>query len=152
MQLNYIEQGANDLEYAMKNLPASLRNNALRPALREGAQVVKVKAVQNLKRLIKGDRSTGLLERSVIVRTLRMKNRNLRVAVALAPQRTYATGARVGLVGSVFELGRQKGKGGVQKPNPWLRPAQRESRSEVYNVILRSAGRRLNLAIEKAKR
>lgn len=130
---------------AMKKLPRGVRNRAVRPALRAGAQVVKKQASSNIKGVV-SERATGLLERSVVVRTLRQKGQTLRVAIALA-RGVSRKGVRIGLYGSVLEHGKEN-----QIPRPYLRPAIQQTRAQVQSVVAQEARKRLEAAVEDAKR
>lgn len=155
MDFRFKVSGDDNVALTMSRLPRAMQNKALRPALREGGNVVKAAAVGNVQRAANAGYSTGRLARSIVVRQLKMKNHSLRVAVAIARGKKYPTGARVGLVGSVLEFGRIKGHGGnrnTQAPRPWLRPAAASSASKVYNVILDYGRRNLAAAVAEASK
>lgn len=138
----------------MGRLPRAMENRALRPALRAGGNVVKLQAIANVKRLAVGGYSKGLLARSIVLRAARQKKGQLRLLVAIAPTVKSAAGVRVGLYGSVFELGRQAGHGGnrnTQKPQPYLRPAAKQSATKVYSVVTTIGRNNLAAAVEQAR-
>lgn len=130
---------------ALGALPNAVRNKVARPALREGAKVVKKQASLNVKSQV-SDEATGLLAKSFVVKSLKMRNKNIRVAVAIS-NKISIKGVRAGLYGSVFELGKED-----QEPRPSLRPALRETQGETNAAIVRVAKLRLPAAIEAAKR
>lgn len=147
MFIEYTEQGFDKVLKAMDKMPRSMRNKALRPALRKGAQVVRARAAANVKQVATQGYATGLLSRSIVVRQMRTRNGVLRVAVTIAPQKVSRKGVRVGLYGSVLEHGKSD-----QRPAPWLRPAAKQSQGQAYSVIKAEASRNLVISIEDAKR
>lgn len=139
--------GDENIKAALKDLPRSVRNKAIRPALRDAAKIVQARAVQNVVSVVAGSpETTGLLARSVVIRSIKDQNRDLRVAVAIG-RAVSRKGVRVGLYGSVLEFGKNN-----QPPRPWLRPAIRESESAVIAKVLTGARKRLDAAVEDAKR
>lgn len=136
--------GTKQVDLALSVLTAAMRNKALRPAMREGAKIIKSQAVENLKALLSGE-SSGTLEKSLVVRSLRMRNKNLRVAVALG-NRLSPAGVRVGLYGSVFELGKVN-----QEPKSYLRTGAKQARSRAVDAVTAGARKRLNAAVAAAK-
>lgn len=130
---------------AMANLPRGLRNKALRPALRKGAQVVQAAAIRNVKQVADKGYSKGVLSRSVVIRTLRTRNSTLRVAVTISPNKVSKAGVRVGLYGSVLEHGKKN-----QRPQPWLRPAAAQNERKAYETMRFEAARNLEKAIKEA--
>jgi HK97 gp10 family phage protein len=139
--------GAAEIEKALGNLTRVMTNRALRPALREGAKIVKDKAGSNVEKLANKGYATGLLAKSYVVRSLKMKNKMLRMAVAIKPNIKSLKDVRVGLYGSVFELGKEG-----QAPQPALRVAQAETKSQVKSTVIAESAKRLKAAVAEARK
>lgn len=162
MEMKFNTSGIDDLFHAMGELPNGMRNAALRPALIQGAQLVREKAAQNVVSVANAGHATGLLAKSVVVRSLRTKNKTLRIAVAVNPKAVsrYTTyrgaPARVGMYASVLEFGRVEGGGAnggnrnSQPPRPWLKPALKANANQVYSVVRQVAAQNLNKAIAES--
>lgn len=164
MELKVTVKGFEDLLYAMAELPNGMRNAAMRPALVQGALLVRKKAAENVANVANGGQSTGLLARSVVVRSLKTKNQTLRVAVAVNPKAvsrhtTYrGEAAKVGMYASVLEFGRVEGGGAnggnrnSQPPRPWLKPALKANSVQVYNIVRKVASQNMPKAIAESLR
>lgn len=144
MDFSYKIGGTKQVDKALSVLTAAMRNKALRPAMREGGRIIKSQAVENLKALLSGE-SSDTLEKSLVVKSLRMRNKNLRIAVAIGNKLSPA-GVRVGLYGSVFELGKVN-----QAPQSYLRSGARQARSRAIDAVTTGARKRLNAAVAAAK-
>lgn len=138
--------GVSQINRALAALPTAMRNKALRPALREGAKVVKNQSVANLRALLSGE-SSGTLEKSLTVKMLRQRNKVLRVAVVIA-NRLTPDGIRAGLAGSIFELGDNKD----QPPRSYMRTGLRQSQQRAMGVVFFNARKRLNAAVIAARK
>lgn len=162
MEMKFTTLGIDDLFHAMNELPNGMRNAALRPALIQGAQVVRKKAAENVEQVATAGHATGLLSRSIVVRTLKTKNKTLRVAVAVNPKavsrNTNYRGepAKVGMYASVLEFGRVAGGGAnggnrnSQPPRPWLKPALKANSNQVYSIVRQVAAQNLDQAIAES--
>jgi len=137
--------GIDDILKTLDNLPRAVERKCLRKAMQAGAKVVQKKAVSNLQAQT-SDEATGLLARSIVVRVLKTKAGVLRVAVTLAAKKLSKLGVRVGLYGSVLELGKEN-----QVPRPYLAPAAKESAPEVLNVITSVSRSNFAEAVKAAK-
>jgi len=138
-------KGIDDTLKALDNLPSALRRKALRKALQAGGKVVQKKAVSNLLSQ-QSDEATGQLAKNIVIRVLKTKNKIMRIAVIIAGKKINRKGVRLGLIGSVFELGDAN-----QPARPFLRPAAKESVSEVLNVVTAASRSELSAAVEAAK-
>ena len=140
--------GTEELVKAMENLPPVLRKKLLIRAMRKGGRVVKDKAVQKINEITsESEVSKGLLAKSIVIRKLKNVNGNLRVAISIAAKKFAQNGARVGLYGSVLELGKEN-----QKPQPFMQPAIKESPGQALSAITKEIKDGLPKAIEEAKR
>lgn len=142
--------GADQVIKALERLPISTQTKALRPALRKGATVVRDAASENLKAVVSAE-ATGLSARSLRVYSLRKINGNLRVAVMVKRGLIYPNRAgqpvRVGLAVSVLEYGKQN-----QPPRSWIRKAAREKVAAATDAVSQEITKRLDSAVEDAKR
>jgi HK97 gp10 family phage protein len=133
---------------AMEALPRATRTKMIRPAMRAGAKIIQTQVQQNLATdLASSIRKTGLLQRSVVVRSLKMKRKAMRIAVTLAPKKINKHGVRVGLYGAVRELGKEG-----QMPRPNFRPAVQQTNSQVQATVEGIARKNLDAAVAEAKR
>lgn len=132
-------------------LPRSTRNKALRPALREGAKVVQKAAIANVNAITEDD-SSGMLARSIVVRTYKMSKGRLRAGVqirkgALNKRKKDKNGlVRVATYGAVLEYGK---KG--QPPRSWIRKAAREKAQAAIEAVSQAARSRMSQALQDAK-
>lgn len=145
--MKYQTTGLEDLFHAMRELPGALQRRALRPGLLAAAGVVRNSASNNVPKSATAGYATGLLAKSIVVRSLKTRQGTLRVAVAIAPKRVSKQGVRVGLYGSVLEFGKSN-----QIPRPWLRPALRTNVDKVYTIIRDVTAKNLPAAIEESQR
>jgi len=145
MKFDFTQSGKDNLLKAMKNLPKSMRNKVIRSSLRAGGKIVQKKAISNVQAVTSGE-SSGLLAKSIVVRSKKTRGKVLGVVVAIN-KAVSAKGARVGLYGSVLEHGKEN-----QPPRPWLRPAADQSSGEAISAIVTEARSRLNDAVADAKR
>lgn len=142
--------GADGVQKVFTNLPRSTAKKCHMQALRAGGKVVKRNAVKRLKAQVSPE-STGVLEKGLTVYSLKKIRGQYRVGVAvkrgLVNQQKLIRGepVRVGLYASVLEF-RDGGK------FAYMRPAAKESVNEVLNVMTSEISRRLNSAVEDAKR
>lgn len=145
-------EGLDSLERTFRNLSKTSQNRAFRPALREGANVVRDATIDNINSST-GDESTGFLAKNIRTYQLRNYRGMLRAGVrarrgAVYRDKTDKDGpVRAGLVLGVYEYGK---KG--QPPRAPLRKATREKTNEVLNVVSNGVRARMPKAIEDAKR
>lgn len=139
--------GLDQLEKTFKKLPKSTQNKALKPALREGAKIVRKAASDNINAIV-SDKATGVGARSLSIYTLKVYKGMLRVAVMVRKGAiNKVNGARVGLYLSVLEYGKQG-----QRPRSWIRKAAREKSTEAINKVAQEVSARMEQAVEDAKR
>lgn len=140
------------LQKTFAALPRSTRTKALTPALVAGAEVVRRAAIDNIKAIAK-DEVTGTLARSIVVRRYKQSKGRLRVGVQIRKNARHPTkrdrngAVRVALYGAVLEYGKAN-----QKPRPWIRKAKTEKEFQAISVVRNEAYRRLDAAVEDAKR
>lgn len=143
--------GLKEIDRVFLNMPKSTRRKALRPAGREGAKVMKNMATANIISVTSGE-STGLLQRSLRVYSLRQYRGMLRYAVmvkrGLVNQKKMVRGVpvRVGLYASVLEYGKKN-----QPPRSWARKAAREGVTPVFLVVRKTFARNIEAAVRDAK-
>lgn len=143
--------GIKELQKVFRQLTKSTRRKALRPALLEGAEIIRGMAAANVKSVVSGQ-STGVLERSLKVYNYKALRGALRVGVQIKRGLTNkakvdSTGpVRVGLYGAVLEYGKQG-----QPPRSWLRKAIREGSQVATDRVRIAAARRMQAAIDEAK-
>lgn len=135
------------IEKRFRALPRSVQNKAIRPAVREGAKVIKAGVVRQIKSsLADSELSHGLMERSVIIRPLKMKRGNIRVVVAYGKGKSKK-GVRVGLYASVREYGKRG-----QAPNPTMRTGARDAGPAAVAKVISVSYSKMSAAVEDAKR
>lgn len=139
-----------NLDKAFLALPRSTRNKALRPALRAGAGVIQRAAIVNIN-AVTGEGSSGVLARSIVVRSYKMSRGRLRAGVQIRKGATNARKrdkngpVRVATYGAVLEYGK---KG--QPPRSWLRKSAREKAQAAIDEVRREAGKRMDEAVRDA--
>jgi HK97 gp10 family phage protein len=145
-------KGLSELEKAFRLLPATSQNKAFRPALREGANVVRDAVVENIKSSV-GDESTGFLSKNIRTYQLRKYRGMLRAGVRAKRGAVYTSkNDKEGPVRAGLVLGvREYGKDG-QAPRPAMREASREKAQKVLDVVTKSIRDRMPKAIEDAKK
>jgi len=139
--------GVDELYKTFRQLPAKTQNKAMKPAMREGAKIVKKAAAGNIRAITsESSRSLGLLAKSLAV--YQMKARGfIRMAVSVRKGKVTDKGVRVGLYASVLEYGKEN-----QPPRSWIRKAARESTNAVIQKVALEAEKRMNAAIEASKK
>lgn len=139
--------GMNELQRTFGKLPQSVRRKAMRPALKEGAKVIKEIAEFNVLSITAESQvSTGKLASSITTRSLRLYRGMLRYGVQIKKGAVNEDGQRVGLYGSVLEYGKQN-----QPPRSWLRKAAREGVGAALSAIQNEARNKMDSAVRDAK-
>lgn len=139
-------QGLTALQRTFGNLPKSVQNKAMRPALRKGGSVVAKAASANVK-AVTGPEATGLLEKNIKVYSFKKYRGLLRVGVMVKKGLMSVKGVRVGLYAGVLEYGKKN-----QPPRSWIRKAARESTGAAFSAIADEADKRMKSAVEAAKK
>lgn len=144
--------GIKEVIETFSKLPKSVRNKAMRPALRVGATVIQKAAIANLLSVLSGS-STGLLQRNIRIYNLKKFRGKLRVAVMVKRGLVYpgrivkGKPVRVGEAAAVLEYGKDD-----QPPRSWIRKAARESPPKVLSEMTQEARKRMESAINDAKK
>lgn len=138
--------GVNEVVAALGKLPESTRRIALRGALREAAKAIKKQAEINIAGVVSSE-ATGLLARSIVIRSAKTSRGNIRVAVAIAGKKLSKRGTRVGLYGSVLEFGKKN-----QPPRAFLRPAIAQKGQEAINIMGQEFARKFDQAVMEARK
>lgn len=153
MDFTVLVQGFESLDKAFANLPRSTQRKAIIPALREGGEVIRQAAEENLNAVTDSGYATGYAAKNLRVYNLRKYRGAYRVAVQVrrgaVNTKKIVNGepVRVGLYVSVLEYGKEN-----QPPRSWLRKAKREKESRAINVLTQNLNRGMVEAIQDAKR
>lgn len=151
MEVDIKIQGVDVIKDVLAHLPPAMRKKALRPSMKSAMKIVQKAASNNIKSVTSGD-STGKLERSLRVYSLKTKRGVLRTAVMVQrglvyPNRFYrGAPLRVGMIGGILEYGTDK-----QPPRSWIRKAARESVGAVYIALEEQIRKRLDKALAASK-
>lgn len=142
-----------NLEKVFRELPRAMQRKAYSRSLRAGASIVRDAAKENVK-AITSNEATGTLANNLSVYNLKKYRGWYRVGVrvkkgAVNKKKKDGQGnpVRVGLYGAVLEYGK---KG--QTPKSWIRKAIRENKDNSLNAISAEMKKRMNEAIEDAKK
>lgn len=153
MQFEAKVTGLNETLKTMDRLPGVMRKKIYRKALLAGGAVVRDKAVQNVKAIVTGDDSSGVLAKSLRVYGLKKKRGWYRAGVmvkrgAVNPRKKDGSGkpVRVGLYASVLEYGKYH-----QPPRPWLKPAYQSEKYYAQDRVKQVISKNLLSAVNEAK-
>lgn len=150
--------GVNEVVAALGRLPEATRRVALKGALEKAAELIKRQAEINIAGVTSSE-ATGLLARSIVVKSIRTGKGNIRVAVAIAGKKKskrksrivngkkQSRGTRVGLYGSVLEFGKKN-----QPPRPFLRPAIAQKAQLAINIMGQEFSRKFDEAVMDARK
>lgn len=151
MQFESKVTGITELDKTFANLPRSTQRKAIIPALRAGGDLIRGMAENNLSQVVSGE-STGLLEKSLRVYTLKKYRGAYRVAVqvkrGLHNTQKIVNGqpVRAGLYAAVLEYGKEG-----QPPRSWIRKAIREGEPSAYQTITNRVAQGMVEAVREAK-
>lgn len=139
--------GADKVAKALEKLPRSLRNKAVRPAMRAAMKPVRDRIVSNIQSDLT-DIATHTLEKNIVIRAAKTKNKtDLRVKVQIASKKINPKNQqRLGLYGSVREFGK---KG--QPPKPSFRTGARDAAPQAINIFFNTMKVNLGAVIQDAK-
>lgn len=146
-------QGIAEVRRALSQLPDELKKrggSAIRAAMRAGAAIVAEAMKANVRMITNAPNkdgenvSTGLLEESIAVRRVKMRNNAPGEAYVAGPRNvTYPNGVRAQAVGAMLEYGSEK-----RPPMPWAEPAFNTVRQAAADEIVQVARERLTKMLD----
>lgn len=156
MDFNVNFQGLEQLQKTFDRLPRAMERRVYRQSLRAGLVPVRDAATQNISQV--SSPFTGLLSKksSLAIYNLKKYQGNFRSAVGIRKRLLNirkkdkdGNPVRVGLYASVLEHGSPKMN---RQPRPWLKNAIREKKDAAVQAVVDDMKKRINSAIEDAKR
>lgn len=150
-------RGLDDVLRKLKALPpqiVSKRGGPVKSALRKGAKVIAMQAVENITNIADAPDesqyvSTGTLAKSVAVSRdpkPQKSGANERYRVHLR-KRTYPDGTKTIATGRYLEFGTEK-----RPPTPWLLPAFMAKRQEALDTVVSELNKAIDRIIKKLSR
>jgi HK97 gp10 family phage protein len=145
--------GLEDVLKVFRKLPKSMQSKAYRASLKEGAEIIKNMASENVKAIATKGYATGTLEKNIRSYSGRKYRGNFRALVQVrrkavnSKKLVNGQPVRLGLYASVLEYGKRG-----HAPQSWIRKAIREGEGQAFNAIRSGISKRMFEVLRDAKR